>query len=475
MEKNVNVRANSRQNSKGYSVIVRYTRHGSQHKVGTGVFVHDNQKFNDSVKKRNRLIISQFSNEKDYNFVNETLTKVNNIIGDFKYNHRDYPSVDQVKRLLNPSYKDDSDDLISSLKKFQEYQKLRRSSRYCYAVAGIVNALEILSSTKWKNRYYKISDLGKDLFKDLLEYMLFHKVQNRRMTQTKPNHNLGSPDYCIFDKRFGVNNNTLCKRLNDIRSFMKWLLSHEKLTKQTHTNLMEELASTVTALKITKFDNAKVALGTNQMNLLSSDSFEEKITDDYYIVTENGVEIKKTVKKKSLIKAKDFFLFLAFTGVRISDFRKLDKKNLNFNQQVAKKTQSGYMLYKGNPKAFKILEEYNYSFNLSDQKLNQYLKPLMKQFFEFYKENHDNNFAMTLEQVEWRGKYRQIQNLNKFELVGSHTGRRSFATYMYNDGKGATLAQIIKYTGHKSIKQLIQYLQITDEEEDIKSPLSNNY
>jgi len=201
-----------------------------------------------------------------------------------------------------------------------------------------------------------------------------------------------------------VNNNTLCKRLNDIRTFIKWMHTSEKISSTRRTEIQFDLEKVIADLQIRSFNNPKVALTVKQMDVLSSTIFEKTIESDFYKVIENGIEKSKPVSKESLIRAKDFFLFLSFTGVRISDFRKLNAKNIVFNRQVSQKTQRGYLLYRGNDKAFKILAKYNYSFGLSDQKLNQYLKPLMRQFFDYYKKNYDQEFDMFLEQVAWRGR-----------------------------------------------------------------------
>ena len=90
--------------------------------------------------------------------------------------------------------------MIFLLEEFKEHQKATRRSGYGHAVGGIIHALRILSSSKRKNIYYKINHLGKELFTDLFEYMLFHKPQNKRMPDDEPIHDLLNIHHSRFEK-----------------------------------------------------------------------------------------------------------------------------------------------------------------------------------------------------------------------------------------------------------------------------------
>ncbi|MEG1544912.1 MAG: recombinase, partial [Tannerellaceae bacterium] len=58
-----------------------------------------------------------------------------------------------------------------------------------------------------------------------------------------------------------------------------------------------------------------------------------------------------------------------------------------------------------------------------------------------------------------RGTENTIESYEKWELIGSHTARRSFASNMYNSGRFTTV-QIMSITGHASEKSFLGYIKM---------------
>jgi len=56
-----------------------------------------------------------------------------------------------------------------------------------------------------------------------------------------------------------------------------------------------------------------------------------------------------------------------------------------------------------------------------------------------------------------------IEKKQKWELISSHTARRSFATNMYLTRR-MTLAGIMAITGHTTEKSFFRYIKISDED-----------
>jgi integrase len=50
----------------------------------------------------------------------------------------------------------------------------------------------------------------------------------------------------------------------------------------------------------------------------------------------------------------------------------------------------------------------------------------------------------------------------KYELISAHTGRRTFATIMYDELE-VDLLTIMNCTGHKSVKMLLKYINVSAE------------
>ena len=90
--------------------------------------------------------------------------------------------------------------------------------------------------------------------------------------------------------------------------------------------------------------------------------------------------------------------------------------------------------------------------SLSNQKMNEYLK--------------DIGEAAELDEkriiVKTKGGEREEKTFSKFQLITTHTARRSFATNLYNQGFPSIY--IMKITGHRTEKAFLKYIKIEQEE-----------
>jgi integrase len=159
-----------------------------------------------------------------------------------------------------------------------------------------------------------------------------------------------------------------------------------------------------------------------------------------------------------LEKVRDTFIVGAYTGLRYGDLQSLTLKNL-----TAKNGKDYLTVYTGktntkvvipvHPYVRKILTKYNGNLpSMSNQKTNVYLKQAAKE-------------AGILEQITVRrhaGGNRTEETLAKFELVSSHTARRSFATNAYKSG--IDISSIMKITGHSTEAVFKNYIKVGEEE-----------
>lgn len=165
-----------------------------------------------------------------------------------------------------------------------------------------------------------------------------------------------------------------------------------------------------------------------------------------------------------LEKVRDLFVIGCLTGLRFSDYTTIQPQNI---QQVehggrivpclvmtTQKTKQKVVLPVVNPMLVSILEKYNMQAPpaLSNQKLNKYLKELGK----------IAGFSQKIEVNEFRAGQHSSKTVEKWELISTHTARRSFATNAFK--RGMTAADIMKFTGHTTVASFMKYIKVTSEE-----------
>ena len=188
-----------------------------------------------------------------------------------------------------------------------------------------------------------------------------------------------------------------------------------------------------------------------------------------YLTFKEIDQIEKTVfDKEHLENAKDWLIISCMTGQRVSDFMRFDvsmlrkelvdgfdKWFIEFTQVKTDKT----LVLPLQEKVIRILEKRNWSFppKMSEQKYNLHIKQVCKkagidEMVEgslFPEKEQDGKKRIT--------KTRKIPGMYpKYQLITSHSGRRSFATNFY----GIIPTPLLKAaTGHASEMMLLRYIQ----------------
>ena len=157
--------------------------------------------------------------------------------------------------------------------------------------------------------------------------------------------------------------------------------------------------------------------------------------------------------------ARDVFLVGCYTAQRYSDYSIINETNirtLENGQRVIdlKQQKTGnHVIIPMRPEVFAILKKYNYRLPKTyEQKVNKYIKEIAEQA--------DIIEPIEVEEMQNGKTIKRI--VKKYELVKTHTARRSGATNMYL-AKIPTIA-IMKITGHKTEKEFMKYIKITEEE-----------
>lgn len=165
-----------------------------------------------------------------------------------------------------------------------------------------------------------------------------------------------------------------------------------------------------------------------------------------------------------LSNVRDLFLIGCLTGLRFSDYSQIKPENIqpvehggkhvNCLVMTTQKTKQKVTLPLVNPKLVNILERYDMKAprRISNQKLNKYIKEL----------GQKAGFTQEIEINEYKAGEHHKRSCKKWELMTSHTPRRSFATNAYKSG--VPVADIMKFTGHTTISSFMKYIKVTTEE-----------
>jgi integrase len=173
-------------------------------------------------------------------------------------------------------------------------------------------------------------------------------------------------------------------------------------------------------------------------------------------------EIKALLKhdfsdSERLDNARDLFVIALRTGLRISDISKLSTNNLLENSINITTTKTNQNLHIPiHPEVKDIIAKRNGELPniISDQKFNKYIKEVSRLVGIKTK-----TFGSKIDEETKRKKEDFYE---KWELITSHTGRRSLATNLYLDGIDHRL--IMSATGHKSEKQFLAYVKATQQQ-----------
>lgn len=201
-------------------------------------------------------------------------------------------------------------------------------------------------------------------------------------------------------------------------------------------------------------DVENIYLDLNELKSIYEYEFTEDGVIDFYI--SDGVKLDRGQAKsrvESYKMIRDRFLIGAYTGLRVSDFSRLHEANIDekFIRLRAKKTDKETVI-PINSIVRNIIERNDLSKTVSDQKINKHIKEVCKMvgITDDILINKSNQGV------------RHEEMYKKYELVTTHTARRSFATNAYKSGV-PTIA-IMKITGHTKESTFLKYIKVSAEE-----------
>ncbi len=184
------------------------------------------------------------------------------------------------------------------------------------------------------------------------------------------------------------------------------------------------------------------------------------ITEDSEAIYLNNEELKQLYdfdfsQNERLEKIRDLFLVGAYTGCRFSDVTRITKEAVKGNMIVVEQIKTGKKVaIPFHPIVRAIWNKYGGSLpgTVSNQKFNDYIKEVCK--LAGLTESTTKSIT--------KGGVKLTKRFEKWELVTSHTARRSFATNLYKSGFPSI--SIMNITGHKTETSFLKYIKVTPDE-----------
>lgn len=232
----------------------------------------------------------------------------------------------------------------------------------------------------------------------------------------------------------GMKNSTINKQLGFLRWFLRWC--YEKGYHHNHTF---------------EYFKPKLKNAPKQVIFLTEKELEQLET------------LAIPQKYASLGVVRDVFLFCCYTGLRYSDVYNLtwedihhgkieivtiktaDRIQIEFNRKSQAIIDKYTDVHLPNKKVFPVI---------SNQKMNKYLHELCKLA----------KIDTLIKSTHYEGNKRIDDVQPKYELVGTHCGRRTFICMALSKGIPPTI--VMKWTGHSDYKAMKPYIDIAD---DVKS------
>lgn len=158
-------------------------------------------------------------------------------------------------------------------------------------------------------------------------------------------------------------------------------------------------------------------------------------------------------KIAALKRARGLFLIGCYTGLRVSDFSRLNTAHIGRHITIKTHKTGIPVVIPIHPVVREIIEGgFDLTNTISDQKLNEQIKELCRLA------GITNDVLVNRNE----GGHNVERIYPKYKLVSSHTARRSFATNAYKSGV-PTIA-IMKITGHTKESTFLKYIKVSAEE-----------
>lgn len=302
------------------------------------------------------------------------------------------------------------------LEKLEQKEKINIEHDFFDTFNEFINIHKTISSYNTTKGRITVFNYLKDFSEYSKKQIILDNIDNQFFEELR--------DYSYTVK--GIKNNYFSKIVSIIKRFMAWAGERDY-----HSNIQ------YTKFKAPEQEIEVIYLNSEELMKLYNYEF----------------------KTERLSKVRDFYCFGCFTGLRFSDIKQLKPSNVHndfirLNIQKTKQTDHTIPLNKFSKE---ILEKYKDTPfepipTISAQKLNKYIKECCKEI--------GLDYPVTI--TRYAGSKKEEITLPKYELISSHTARKTFATVSLVLGMSERYVKSL--TGHKRESSFNRYVKIADEE-----------
>lgn len=326
------------------------------------------------------------------------------------------------------------------------------------AIRDIIRESQIVTKEALKEKLDKIYKLEptdnkeKITFLDYLDSFI-EGIENGSKTHNTKKYKKGTiKTYRTFKNKIESFNKKLKFDDIDMDFYKKFVGYLNKLNYSTNS-----IGKNIKFIKVIMKDAYENGLHKNLIYTYKDFKAVSEKVDDVYL-TKHELDVLYNLDlshKPNYELARDVFLVGCYTALRFSDYSTINDKQINKKGYIelhTKKTNTKVSIPLSS-KAKKILKKYNYSFPKTyEQKINKYIKEVCK-----IAGINDN-----IEITKIIGGEIETYTKPKYELIKTHTARRTGATLMYL--AKIPPIEIMKITGHTREQNLMKYIKITNEE-----------
>ncbi|MES2138657.1 MAG: site-specific integrase [Bacteroidota bacterium] len=240
-------------------------------------------------------------------------------------------------------------------------------------------------------------------------------------------------EYLTLTKKFAIN--TIGKQIKNLKTF---------LGEATERGLNKNIAFTGKRFKGMAEDTENIYLT------------DKEILDIYELDLSENTKLERV---------RDLFVVGCHTGLRFSDFSRLTAENIKGDMiEIETQKTAEKVIIPITPTVAEIMAKYKDQYPnslppaISNQKTNEYLKEICKDE-NICKDEKVKSLHSKVSITSTKGGKNITVTYKKWELVGTHAARRSFATNLYLSGLDTMVIRAI--TGHKTEKAFMKYIKIT--------------
>lgn len=370
------------------SVVIYYYNNGEKKYISTGCKVEKPSDFSGGEIKKSVLGCVSMNR-----IIRDKLSKVQGILDDYYHEHRKFPSVSWLtEKIEGERFSDNKGDgrveLLDSWGEWFNKFKANHKESTNKTYGQLSGIIQRFQAQKQKFKY--LDELNEEFMQEFEVFL-----------------------------RNNYSNSTGRKRFFQFKLYLK------------NTYIKNNIAAEALRVK----------------SSLSNDYQNEIV----FFYVEELKEIAELELDKREGRIRDIMLFLCYTGLRISDVRKIKKEMIEFNrktpilQMYTKKTKAKVIIPL-NKKALDILHKHNFNLDINGQFFNRSIKRILV----------EHSICTGKIAVDSTRQNDTVVNyIEKYKLISSKVGRKTFISLLLLNN--APILSIMAATGHSEIATIQAY------------------